>query len=429
MATQERTGFTVRGRNLPYLASRLRSVGTRYGLTPRKARDRVRRCVRLVGRYGVRPTFATPGRVIDADPGFFRELTAEGVELAVHGYDHVNFHSLTKQEASEEFARALRAYSRHGIPCDGFRCPYLSYSPELADVLPEGSFLYGSNRAIAWTTEALDSENPVFRQLATFYAATSADHEPSVPTATRRLVEIPASVPDDLEFCDALGLGEDGLLEAWLQTFERVHRRGELFAPLFHPESFDLLAAPMEGLLEDMKRRRPAVWLTQLRDVARWWREREAFRVTISREQDGLCVRFACSKRATVLARDWPVNGGGSAWDDRWAVLDGRNVRVEEGARPFVGVRALEPETVAFLEEQGYVVDRTEEAPRCTVFVEPGVLGRLPSKVALIAYIEASSGPLLKLGRWPDAAKSAFCLAGDLDALSLRDYAGRLAWW
>jgi len=48
--------------------------------------------------------------------------------------------------------------------------------------------------------------------------------------------------------------------------------------------------------------------------------------------------------------------------------------------------------------------------------------------VDLIEHIEASPGPLMKLGRWPDAAKSAFCLAGDLDALSLRDYMGRLAW-
>jgi hypothetical protein len=122
------------------------------------------------------------------------------------------------------------------------------------------------------------------------------------------------------------------------------------------------------------------------------------------------------------------VNGEGHAWDDRWAVLETRDVPIAEGTRPFVGVRALEPATVAFLEEQGYVVDPTEEASRCTVFLEPHVLGRLPSKVALIAHIEASSGPLLKLGRWPNAAKSAFCLAGDLDALSLRDYVGRLAW-
>jgi hypothetical protein len=419
--------LTVRGRNLPYLASRLRSVGTRYGLTQRRACDRVRRCVHTVARHGVLPTFATPGRVVDENPAFFRELTDQGVELAVHGYDHVSFRDLTQQEARDEFARALDAYVRNGIACDGFRCPYLSYSPRLEDALPDGAFLYESNRAIAWTFDGLKTDDAVFRQLAGFYGALSSDHEPSTPTASRRLVEIPASVPDDLELCDGLRLGEAGLLQAWLQIFEVIHRRGELFAPLFHPESFELLEAPLEGLLDAMGRQRPAVWFAQLRDVARWWREREGFRVAFSRTGGGLHVRIACSGRATVLLRDWPDDGR-RRWDERWAVLDGTTVRIEDGTRPFVGVRGLEPDTLAFLKEQGYVVDPSDEAASCTVLIEPGVLAATSSKVDLIAHIEASSGPLLKLGRWPDGAKSAFCLAGDLDALSLRDYLGRLAW-
>jgi hypothetical protein len=169
------------------------------------------------------------------------------------------------------------------------------------------------------------------------------------------------------------------------------------------------------------------VWFAQLRDVARWWREREGFRVAVSRTDSGLHIRIACSGRATVLVRDWAPDGW-RPWDGRWGVLDERTVRIEDGTRPFVGVRGLEPDTVAFLEEQGYVVDSSDEASSCTVLIESGVLAAPSNKVDLIAHIEASSGPLLKLGRWPDEAKSAFCLAGDLDALSLRDYLGRLAW-
>src|SRR3712207_8759518 len=47
----------------------------------------------------------------------------------------------------------------------------------------------------------------------------------SLPSISGDLVEIPTSVPDDLELCDGLRLGEDGLAEAWLSTFEQVHRR------------------------------------------------------------------------------------------------------------------------------------------------------------------------------------------------------------
>jgi hypothetical protein len=40
-----------------------------------------------------------------------------------------------------------------------------------------------------------------------------------------------------------------------------------------------------------------------------------------------------------------------------------------------------------------------------------------------------SPAPLVKLGRWPDGAKSALCLTGDLDALSLVDYLSRVFTW
>ena len=52
--------------------------------------------------------------------------------------------------------------------------------------------------------------------------------------------------------------------------------------------------------------------------------------------------------------------------------------------------------------------------------------GAVRSPVELIRYIEESEGPLMRFSNWPSEAKSALCLAGDLDALSLRDYARRL---
>jgi hypothetical protein len=44
----------------------------------------------------------------------------------------------------------------------------------------------------------------------------------------------------------------------------------------------------------------------------------------------------------------------------------------------------------------------------------------------LVQYIEASDSPLLRFGRWPDGAASAISITGDLDALTLQDYAARL---
>jgi hypothetical protein len=44
----------------------------------------------------------------------------------------------------------------------------------------------------------------------------------------------------------------------------------------------------------------------------------------------------------------------------------------------------------------------------------------------MVRLIEEAQGPLVKFGAWPDGSKSALCLSGDLDALSLFDYTARL---
>ncbi len=40
----------------------------------------------------------------------------------------------------------------------------------------------------------------------------------------------------------------------------------------------------------------------------------------------------------------------------------------------------------------------------------------------LLARIEDGDWPMLRLGRWPDGARSALCITGDIDALTLWDY-------
>jgi peptidoglycan/xylan/chitin deacetylase (PgdA/CDA1 family) len=417
---------SLSGRNLRYLGRRARSVVGRYGVTPRKAQERAQRCVRALAQSGLSPTFATPGRVVGEHPEFFRELSDAGVELAVHGYDHVDFRGLSPADAAEQFTRAVDAYSRAGVPCEGFRCPYLSCTPDIADVLPPGVFSYSSNEAIAWDVVPVDERNPVFAQLASFYRARGSSEVLSTPSIRDGLVEIPASIPDDLQLWDALRRRGEGVAQGWADILREAHRRGELFAPLFHPESFDLIQGPVQNLLRTAEALRPAVWLTQLRAVAGWWRERQRFSARVLPDAQGVTLEFDCSDRATILVRDWDSGPSTRAWDGRWSILDARSVRIAGPTRPLLGVLGVDRATVEFLGEQGYIIDSSDGAPRCSVVVDGGVVRELGDEVRLIEHIEASPGPLVKFSRWPEGAKAAFCLAGDLDALSLRDYARRL---
>ena len=81
---------------------------------------------------------------------------------------------------------------------------------------------------------------------------------------------------------------------------------------------------------------------------------------------------------------------------------------------------------MAFLREQGYILDSSESATRCGVYLDAAALAGLPSEVQLIDHIEACPSPLIRYWRWPNGAKSVLSVTGDLDALSLLDYASRL---
>jgi peptidoglycan/xylan/chitin deacetylase (PgdA/CDA1 family) len=417
---------SLRGRAPRYLARRAASLSRRYGIRDAKAIRRLRRCVEVLSRYDVSPTFATPGRVIERHPGFFRELADDGVEFAVHGYDHVDFRMLEPAEARRQLVQAVAAFDQAGVAFEGFRCPYLSYTDEVASVVPKGVFRYSSNEAIRWDVFPGRIGGATYAQLDEFYAGALASETVSTPRSADGLIEIPVALPDDLQLLDGVGLRGEEIAEPWLRILEETHRRGELFAPLLHPETFDHIRVAIEGVIQRARQLEPAVWTAQLREIASWWKERSRFAAAASVEGRALRVDLLCSKRATVLARDWAEPVGSGSWEGRYRVISNRTVRLDPGIRPFVGLSGVSGRLAEFLGEQGYIVDLGPKASSCTVHIDGERVRATSNDVQLVDYIESTAGSLLKFGRWPDGAKSALCLAGDLDALSLRDYASRL---
>jgi hypothetical protein len=116
------------------------------------------------------------------------------------------------------------------------------------------------------------------------------------------------------------------------------------------------------------------------------------------------------------------------AADCRYRVAEDRTLETGSRPRPFVGISSDVPEaTIAFLEAQGYILDkRPDEAMHCGLYLDGKLVATKRTQVALIEYIESSPAPLVRFWRWPDAYKSALCVTGDLDALSLKDYWARL---
>lgn len=408
-----------------YMGRRAYALAVRYGLTDERGKRRVMEGATYLAELGCPPTFMVPGRLVERNAPFFRDLEAIGVELGVHGYDHVDFRGLSDEEIVSQLSRAASAFSRGALSCRGFRCPYLGCTPRVAALVPDGLLTYSSNVAIRWPRPAtLDPNDIMFEQLSRFYAAEPADTTLAVPRQVGRLVEIPCSIPDDLQLFDGLNADAPMASRAWRAVLEETHRRGEMFVMLVHTELLDRCLAPFAAMLSGARRLRPAVWVTRLRDVADWWCEKSRFTARARDEGDRVRVELECSDRATVLVRGLE---GGSPWHDRYRMVEGRSFTVPSGVRPFVGVGPdVSAETVNLLREQGYVVEASDGTERYGVRLDARAVAAAGSDVALIEQVERSDGPLLRFWRWPNGARSALCLSGDLDALSLLDYAKRV---
>jgi hypothetical protein len=206
-----------------------------------------------------------------------------------------------------------------------------------------------------------------------------------------------------------------------------THQRGELFNLIFHPELGSVCKQSFEDLLVQAIRLEPAVWITRLRDICDWWNEKSSFRVDLMPNSNGLLLAFSCTPRATILVKGFELKNSGCAWDEPYQRLLSRTLEVPASPRPFIGLSPKTPQKViSFLLEQGYILDTTEQATGCSIYLEETSLAAMSSEVQLIECIEASTGPLVRYWRWPNGAKSALSITGDLDALSLLDYLSRL---
>ncbi|MBI4787673.1 MAG: glycosyltransferase [Chloroflexi bacterium] len=416
-----------------YIVARLLALLERYGMTAGRAKQRTLDCIRFLSQYGCRPTLPTPSCVVDNNPEFCRDLQDMGVELAVHGQVHVDFRSLARQDVGEHMRRAAASFAQHGIQFEGFRCPYLSCKDGVREAIADGLFKYSSNDAIWWDVVPEQSRrkaNILFKRLDEFYRPQSAADRIATPWLEGNLLEIPISLPDDLQLVDGLKLGEQGVRLAWTEMLHAIHARGELFVILFHPESFEKCVAAFDAVLTQARHLQPAVWVTRLQDVSRWWWEKSCFAVNISSESSGnprhprRRLRFDCSDQATVLVRNLELSEPSHPWDGAYRTLESRTLTLENAARPFVGAAPTLPaKTVSFLRGQGYIVETGGQAAECSIYLDESAGAW--SEVQLIAHIESSPAPLVRFWRWPNEAKSALCVSGDLDALSLVDYASR----
>jgi hypothetical protein len=421
-------------RSPKFIWQRGRNILTRYGLTGSKAENRIEQCIKVLASMKCSPTFFVPGMVVERHPGFIKYIRKLGAEIAVHGYNHVDLSTCPPEDASGQLLRAVQIFEKNGLDVHGFRCPYLSCTDELLREIPLGVFEYSSNKAIKWDVSRSDLSKGdlMVDTIDRFYTPQNAQSTVCVPWVQDGLVEIPVCVPDDLQLMDGYQMSPTSVAETWIDLSSKIYQRGELFNLMFHPELGSYCIYPILKLLDAANRMHPGVWMTNLEYISRWWIEKAGFSMDLRSEGGLLYFNFNCNPRATILCRDLkPVDleqaNKLSAWDGRYFKINAQSIAVSDLPRPLVGVSSeILPDVVTFLQEQGYILDRTSLAAKCTIFLDHNSLKSFSNHLELIEWIEKSHGPLVRFWRWPDGAKSALSITGDLDALSLLDYVSRI---
>ena len=91
---------------------------------------------------------------------------------------------------------------------------------------------------------------------------------------------------------------------------------------------------------------------------------------------------------------------------------------------PVVGISRRSPPAVArFLAEEGLPFEISDDRRVYGAYVD--VASTTWREAELLEAIDASGGPLVRLARWPAGARSALAATGDIDAITLLDFALR----
>ncbi|OGO23737.1 MAG: hypothetical protein A2144_05170 [Chloroflexi bacterium RBG_16_50_9] len=425
--------FLSKSRGIKNLFLRFLSVPKRFGLTSKKFDKLLNKYSMLADRLGCVPTFAITAVTLKRHPELARELGRRGIEFAIHGYIHTDYGVLPLEEQVKHFKRAIHTFQECRLPFTGFRAPFLRTNGQTPQALSHLAFPYDSSHSVHWDVVdqakyARDSWREYERLLA-FYQTRKAGEYPVLPRTHDGFVEIPVSIPDDEAMIERLGI-TDGreISDVWVNILQRAYDRGELFTLQLHPERISLCETALANVIDKAAQYKPTVWVATLKEIAEWWKQRENFTLDIDASGNNVYqIHANCSERATVLLRHGRVNVATAPWFHGYETVMARDFILESPARPVIGVGPdSSPVAVKFLQSEGYAVEKSDQAENYGLFLSDLAEFQEADEKPLAEKLEKSGAPLLRYWRWPDQARSALSVTGDIDSITLIDFALRI---
>jgi peptidoglycan/xylan/chitin deacetylase (PgdA/CDA1 family) len=399
------------------------SIVKSYGITLGKMDRALNQFTAILSRFGCGATFPITSVALGRNPQVITKYWEQGIEFAIHGYRHIDHCQLSQREQLVQLALARQLFDGVGIQAQGFRGPYLHANPDTLLALEHQRLTYDSSQGLSW--DVLDGrETSAYRHVLGFYGALRASDYPSLPTLEGNLVRIPYSLPDDEALVHRLSLETTDRMNAlWLSVLRRSYELGELFTLGLHPERIFICQEPLMAVLSEARQLNPPVWIARLDEIAAWWRARSEAEVEImDGADDKLQVTATGPSGTTVLARGVELDAPTQPWADDYQQVLATTFTVHAPLRPCIALSpTTSPELSIFVRQQGYIVEISEQDHRYAYYLDQTDFTAEDQR-PLLAQIERTGRPLVRLGRWPNGARSALAITGDIDALTLWDY-------
>ena len=411
--------FDTKG--LFHAIERSMEVFWRFALGGRRL-DNVTDLVETVfGPTDLRMTFFVSAGAVHRHRTRIKRLHDLGHDIGSHGVYHSRMDMLPLDLQTKVLNESYRVLEDAGFGIRGFRPPYLNYNTDTRIALENGPFGWTSGEVIFWNDGFENGES--IERLGPLYHFHQSDHKLSLPCERLGVLDIPVTAPDDEILYERYRLrSADSMQKAWCKIFEDIHRRGELFHVLFHPERFPQISRAIDGLVDYVQSRNPSVWMTRLDELARWWSLRRNWRW--NRVSNGR-VELQIPEEASVLASAVEPETEGLI-SDGLIYKDYRRVSTAENYPAWtVGLSDRCPkELEKFLHREGFLAEYSDQPEKHSLFIDRDGFSERNAR-ALLEEVDSCEKPLLRVWRWPNGHQSAFCISADICAVDLRDFVER----
>ena len=172
----------------------------------------------VMERHQTKFTFPTTASVALKNAELTRTILRSGHEVAVHGFNHVNYSYVTEQQQDNDIKSALEAYKKLDIPVCGFRAPY--------DVYTEASPRLLEKHGLLWDIGI--GYNPKYREGNSIFRVQVGDHQSS-------FVCIPLNVLSDDHMIDIQGLSVPQMEKSLKHAIKGASEKGGVIMFDLHP--------------------------------------------------------------------------------------------------------------------------------------------------------------------------------------------------